>query len=157
MEQTYGINYTEQLGPVAAIEPPVDEPGTSNPELFGPLDLPRVGSTRTAEWTEWTELPPTNMLQSQVIPPSTGYTITRDLTGIISSLDGEKSGSQTSVDSETTLCSVAFHLIIQCNRTGKDVLQLETKLRTGYKMPGCPGEGCRVENRVLLGVLAELV
>lgn len=61
------------------------------------------------------------------------------------------------MNSETTLCSIAFHLVIQCNRIGKDLLELETKLRYGYRMPAIPGEGCRVDNKTLLAVLAELV
>ncbi|KAJ0426197.1 hypothetical protein BJY00DRAFT_127294 [Aspergillus carlsbadensis] len=143
----YETSYTDQIGGAGTIEP-----GSSdyNPEPFGPLD---VDSTQPAESADL----PLNMAQNRAILPSTGFTITGDLTGIIASLDGEAFGSQNPVNSETTLCSVAFHLIIQCNRTGKDVLQLETKLRTGYKMPTCPGEGCRVDNRILLGVLAELV
>ncbi|KAL4819348.1 hypothetical protein BDW67DRAFT_182295 [Aspergillus spinulosporus] len=62
-----------------------------------------------------------------------------------------------SVNEETTLCSIAFHLLIQCNRTGRDVFELESKLRYGYRVPASPGEGCRVDNKTLLAVLAELL
>ncbi|KAL4996653.1 hypothetical protein BDV10DRAFT_171567, partial [Aspergillus recurvatus] len=98
-----------------------------------------------------------DILQSQ--PPiwDTELVMTKGPAGMLHTLDGETSRPANSVNGETTLCSVAFHLIIQCNRTGKDVLELETKLRYGYKMPAGPGEGCRVDNVTLLAVLAELV
>lgn len=79
--------------------------------------------------------------------------MTEDLAGMIRRTDSTAG----SVNNETTLCSIAFHLVVQCNKSGKDVLELETKLRYGYKMPALPGEGCRVDNRTLLAVLAELV
>ncbi|KAL2812894.1 hypothetical protein BDW59DRAFT_155093 [Aspergillus cavernicola] len=97
-----------------------------------------------------------NMIQSQAVS-DTGFNITEDLAGIILNLGGENLSATSSVNSETTLCSIAFQLIIQCNRTGKDVLDLETKLRYGYRMPAVPGDGCRVDNKSLLAVLAELV
>ncbi|CEL07341.1 hypothetical protein ASPCAL10500 [Aspergillus calidoustus] len=143
----YGTGYVDQVGGVATMEP---DSSALNPELFGALDL---DSTRTPQSVDL----PLNMVHNQVIQPNTGLTMTEDLVGVISRLDGEIPDPNNSVNSETTLCSVAFHLIIQCNRTGKDVLQIETRLRTGYKMPTCPGEGCRVDNMILLGVLAELV
>jgi hypothetical protein len=147
LKQIYGTGYVDQVGGVATMEP---DYSALNPELFGALDL---DSTRTPQSVGL----PLNMVHNQVIQPKTGLTMTEDLAGVISRLDGEIPDPNNSVNSETTLCSVAFHLIIQCNRTGKDVLQIEIRLRTGYKMPTCPGEGCRVDNMILLGVLAELV
>ncbi|KAL3477437.1 hypothetical protein BJX99DRAFT_125749 [Aspergillus californicus] len=70
--------------------------------------------------------------------------------------DGVITGTN-SVNEETTLCSVAFRLVAQCNHNSINSLELETKLRYGYKMPTNVGEGCRVDNRTLLAVLAELI
>ncbi|KAL6237710.1 flavoprotein-like protein [Aspergillus navahoensis] len=79
------------------------------------------------------------------------------LPGILGGLGGENPISTGPVNDETTLCSIAFHLVIQCNRAGRDVFELESKLRYGYRMPATPGEGCRVDNKTLLAVLAELL
>jgi hypothetical protein len=98
-----------------------------------------------------------NINQRQPPTWDTELIMTEVPAGILHALDEEASRPANSVNGETTLCSVAFNLIIQCNRTGKDVLELETKLRYGYKMPAGPGEGCRVDNGTLLAVLCELV
>ncbi|OJI99733.1 hypothetical protein ASPVEDRAFT_523957 [Aspergillus versicolor CBS 583.65] len=105
---------------------------------------------------------PTEQGQNQSQPQATatfnaGLTITEDLAGVVQNMGGVTGSTVGLVNNETTLCSIAFHLIVQCNRAGKDVLELETKLRYGYRMPALPGEGCRVDNRTLLTVLAELV
>jgi hypothetical protein len=83
--------------------------------------------------------------------------VRENLPGILDNLGGENPIPTGSVNEETTLCSIAFHLVIQCNRTGRDVFELESKLRYGYRMPTSPGEGCRVDNKTLLAVLAELL
>ncbi|KAL4739799.1 hypothetical protein BDV11DRAFT_169713 [Aspergillus similis] len=80
-----------------------------------------------------------------------------NLPGILDNLGGENPIPAGSVNEETTLCSIAFHLVIQCNRTGRDVFELESKLRYGYRLPASPDEGCRVDNKTLLAVLAELL
>lgn len=54
------------------------------------------------------------------------------------------------------LCSMAYKLIMQYNRKGYDDLQLNIKLRKGFKKGRTPLEGCRVENKVLFSVLAEI-
>lgn len=83
--------------------------------------------------------------------------VRENLSGILDNLGGGNPIPTGSVNEETTLCSIAFHLVIQCNRTGRDVFELEGKLRYGYRMPASPGEGCRVDNKTLLAVLAELL
>lgn len=117
------------------------------------------------------ELDLDHAMQNQFIPLNSGHfqmnsprslpteqapadlSTTEDIAGMIRRTDSTAG----SVNNETTLCSIAFHLVVQCNRAGKDVLELETKLRYGYKLPAVAGEGCRVDNRTLLAVLAELV
>ncbi|PGH27411.1 hypothetical protein AJ80_00889 [Polytolypa hystricis UAMH7299] len=59
-------------------------------------------------------------------------------------------------ESSTMLCSVAYRLIMQCGRGIYDDLELEMKLRHGYRKGRTPFEGCRIENKVLFSVLAEI-
>ncbi|KAL2859915.1 bZIP transcription factor [Aspergillus lucknowensis] len=141
---------TDQLDALATGEP---SSGIQNIDLVSPdaLDLSYSAPTLGANETSL------DILQSQPLTWNSELLMAEDPAGVLHTLDGETSRSANSVNSETTLCSVAFHLIIQCNRTDKDVLELETKLRHGYKMPAGPGEGCRVDNVTLLAVLAELV
>ncbi|KAL4990967.1 hypothetical protein BDW68DRAFT_153047 [Aspergillus falconensis] len=80
-----------------------------------------------------------------------------NLPDILESLGRENQISTGSENDGTTLCSIAFHRVIQCNRAGRDVFELESKLRYGYRTPVMPGEGCRVDNKTLLAVLAELL
>ncbi|KAF2106199.1 hypothetical protein BDV96DRAFT_337192 [Lophiotrema nucula] len=56
----------------------------------------------------------------------------------------------------TTLCSLAFSLITTNNRKGIDPMQLEVRLRAGYRPGPTPSDGCRVDNKVLFTVLAEI-
>ncbi|KAL4763844.1 uncharacterized protein BDW70DRAFT_130727 [Aspergillus foveolatus] len=83
--------------------------------------------------------------------------VRENLSRILDNLGGGTPIPTSSVNEETTLCSIAFHLVIQCNRTGRDVFEQESKLRYGYRMPASPGERCRVDNKTLLAVLAELL
>lgn len=59
-------------------------------------------------------------------------------------------------DDGSVLCSMAYGLIMQYNRKGYDDLQLNIKLCKGFKKGRTPLEGCRVENKVLVSVLAEI-
>ncbi|KAI9036915.1 uncharacterized protein KD926_001159 [Aspergillus affinis] len=144
-----GLMPTDQLYALATGEP------SSSIQNIG-LVSPDVLDLSYSAPTQGTNEISLDILQSQ--PPiwDTELIMTEDPAGILHTLGGETSRPANSVNGETTLCSVAFHLIIQCRRTGKGVLELETKLRHGYKMPAGPGEGCRVDNGTLLAVLAEL-
>lgn len=144
------FHQTDQLDTLATGEPSssIQNIGLVSPDA---LDLSYSAPT---QWPNEISL---GMLQSQHTIWDTEFIKTEDPASILHTLGGETSRLANSVNSETTLCSVAFHLIIQCNRTGKDVLEFETKLRYGYKMPAGPGEGCRVDNETLLAVLTELV
>ncbi|KAL2802997.1 flavoprotein-like protein [Aspergillus granulosus] len=141
---------TDQLGPLSGNEP---SSSISTADLFNPAALDFSYSAQTLE----ADRMPLDIFQRQAPAWNTHLSIPEDLAGVLHTLGGEASQSANSVNSETTLCSVAFNLIIQCNRTGKNVLELETRLRYAYKMPTSPGEGCRVDNETLLAVLAELV
>jgi hypothetical protein len=57
---------------------------------------------------------------------------------------------------ETTLCSVAFSLVVKNNRKGYGTADLDRKLQIGYRSGATASEGCRVENKVLLSVLSEI-
>jgi hypothetical protein len=61
------------------------------------------------------------------------------------------------VSDTTTLCSWAFSLVLKSNLKGYSAADLDLKLRAGYRHGFTPTEGCRIDNKVLLNVLAELM
>ena len=61
------------------------------------------------------------------------------------------------VSDTTTLCSWAFSLVIKSNLKGYSAADLDLKLRVGYRHGATPTEGCRIDNKVLLSVLAEIM
>jgi hypothetical protein len=76
-----------------------------------------------------------------------------------SSEDYHQSNSPTPPRSEastTTLCTTAFSLVLGSNRKDYSAADLDAKLRMGYRFSATPLEGCRVDNHVLLEVLAEI-
>ena len=60
------------------------------------------------------------------------------------------------VSDTTTLCSWAFALVLKSNLKGYSAADLDIKLRVGYRNGATPTEACRVDNKVLLNVLAEI-
>jgi hypothetical protein len=62
----------------------------------------------------------------------------------------------TSQSNTTTLCTVAFSLVLENNRKGYSATDLDLKLRAGYRFSATPLEGCRVDNHVLMDVLAQI-
>ncbi|KAH3118964.1 hypothetical protein KXX00_006800 [Aspergillus fumigatus] len=58
---------------------------------------------------------------------------------------------------DTTLCAVAIQIVRHCNKKNLSMVELDAKLRHGYRNARSPLEGCRVTNWVLLSVLAEIV
>ncbi|KAM0709327.1 hypothetical protein Q7P35_003365 [Cladosporium inversicolor] len=56
----------------------------------------------------------------------------------------------------TTACPIAFSLILQNNVRDYSFARLESKLLAGYQTPGSQGDGCRIHNKVLFAVLAEI-
>lgn len=61
------------------------------------------------------------------------------------------------VSDTTTLCSWAFSLVLKSNLKGYSAADLDLKLRAGYKHGATPTEGCRIDNKILLNVLAEIM
>jgi hypothetical protein len=59
--------------------------------------------------------------------------------------------------STTTLCTTAFSLVLESNRKGFSATDLDLKLRVGYRFSAMPLEGCRVDDHVLLDVLAQIL
>lgn len=59
-------------------------------------------------------------------------------------------------ETDTTLCTAAFGLVMRCNKRNASIGEIEAKLRCGYRSAVFQWEGCRVENRVLLAVLSEI-
>ncbi|KAF1842800.1 uncharacterized protein K460DRAFT_314437 [Cucurbitaria berberidis CBS 394.84] len=60
------------------------------------------------------------------------------------------------VSDTTTLCSWAFSLVLKNNLKGYSAADLDLKLRAGYRHGATPTEGCRIDNKILLTVLAEV-
>lgn len=60
------------------------------------------------------------------------------------------------ISETTSLCSWAFSLVIKNNVKGYSAADLYQKLCAGYQFGATPTEGCRVNNKILLGVLAEV-
>jgi hypothetical protein len=59
------------------------------------------------------------------------------------------------VSAGVTLCSIAYSLVLQHNKKGYDLAQLDVKLQVGYTGRSISA-GCTVDNKVLFGVLAEI-
>ncbi|KAH1371820.1 hypothetical protein KXV70_004735 [Aspergillus fumigatus] len=58
--------------------------------------------------------------------------------------------------SNSTLCATAEQLVNQYNIRGVDMAEIRRKLRPGFSKGRVPGEGCRVQNNVLLELLDEI-
>jgi len=56
----------------------------------------------------------------------------------------------------STLCSVAFQILARHNRRGLSDLDIEIRLCAGYIGGTSPSQACRVKNKVLFSVLAEV-
>jgi hypothetical protein len=56
----------------------------------------------------------------------------------------------------TTLCSLACQWVVQCNVKGVELDVLYLRMERGFKQGKSPLEGCRVDNHVLLSLLAEI-
>jgi hypothetical protein len=77
-----------------------------------------------------------------------------DQTNYWMSPDAELSYPDATTAESTTLCTEAYELISQQNLRGLGQADIETWLWTGFRKPKRPGDGCRVENSLLLGFLA---
>lgn len=61
------------------------------------------------------------------------------------------------ISDTTSLCSWAFSLVLKNNLKGYSAADLDLKLRAGYRHGATPIEGCRIDNKILLNVLAEVL
>jgi hypothetical protein len=87
-------------------------------------------------------------IQAESLVQLTGDTLSKELfTNTIPADD---------VLNRTTLCSSAFSLVLKNNLKGYSTADLDLKLRVGYRCGAAPSEGCRVDNKVLFSVLAEI-
>ncbi|CAG7938953.1 unnamed protein product [Penicillium nalgiovense] len=68
----------------------------------------------------------------------------------------EDAESSPTINSNTTLCSLACQWVIQCNTKGVELDVLYFRMEHGFKQGNNPLEGCRVDNQVLLEVLTEI-
>jgi hypothetical protein len=55
------------------------------------------------------------------------------------------------------LFTEAISIVLQGNQKGYSPTDLDLKLRAGYRFSAIPPEGYRIENYVLLEVLADIV
>jgi hypothetical protein len=60
------------------------------------------------------------------------------------------------ISETTSFCSWAFSLVLRNNAKAYSVADLHLKLQMGYRFGATPTEGCRVDNKTLLTVLAEI-
>jgi hypothetical protein len=58
--------------------------------------------------------------------------------------------------SNSTLCATAEQLVNQYNIRGVDVAEIRKRLCPGFSKGRAPGEGCRVQNSILLELLDEI-
>lgn len=56
----------------------------------------------------------------------------------------------------TTACSIAFSMVMSNNKRGYKFIDLESRMRVGYQKSMAPGEECRILNKVLFEVLADI-
>ena len=57
---------------------------------------------------------------------------------------------------DTTLCSGAFQLVVECNGRNVDILAIDQSMCHGYRNGRTPHEGCRIDNWVLLALLVDI-
>jgi len=65
-------------------------------------------------------------------------------------------GTCMELSENTTLCTLAFSLVLTNNLKGYTADYLDAKMRSGYICGSNPSEGCRISNKVLFSVLAEI-
>lgn len=58
---------------------------------------------------------------------------------------------------DTMVCAVALELAMNCNTKNLSIMELDLRLRCGYRSARFQWEGCRVDNQVLFEVLAGIM
>ena len=56
----------------------------------------------------------------------------------------------------TTACPIAFSMVLKNNARDYSIASLESKLLVGYQAAENEGDSCRILNKVLFAVLAEI-
>lgn len=56
-------------------------------------------------------------------------------------------------ESDTTLCTIAYEMILQNNKKGVDMIEIAIRLWNGFVQGDRGDEGCKVENKLLHSVL----
>jgi hypothetical protein len=64
--------------------------------------------------------------------------------------------NNSTLSENTTLCSLAFSIVMNNNRKGYNATELDLKLRAGYRRGTGVSQDCRIENKILFSVLAEI-
>jgi len=99
-----------------------------------------------------------NLVDSYAIDASPPWE-SHDMPAIMTPLahtNGASNGLPAQLSGSTTLCTTAFSLVLAQNPDGHSSEYLDKKLRAGYRFSTSPLEGCRIQNHVLLEVLAEI-
>jgi hypothetical protein len=63
---------------------------------------------------------------------------------------------ETAREDRSMLCSVAYRLILQFNKRQYDDMEIDIRIRCGFRLGRTQSEDCRVDIGVLLAVLAEI-
>jgi len=154
-------------------------PGTMQTNLTFTMQLPGLGSHLTEDVFETdASMTDTSLVRHGPIQfgdNRLGDTLTPTTISLSAILDdstaqthGQSQPTQSSVEmlnetthqallpENTTLCSLAFSLLMSNNRKGYSAVDLDLKLRAGYMCGASTSEGCRIDNKVLFSVLAEI-
>ncbi|KAL4926369.1 uncharacterized protein BDV17DRAFT_293588 [Aspergillus undulatus] len=122
------------------------------PEDLSLLDFPRSPATFAAQVTQFTQKP-----SYLPMPIATGSDHWCSASPRLGEWDTTLStGTSEDPYQDTTVCAVALEMVMKCNKRGLTILDLDMRLRRGYRSALFQWEGCRVDNRVLFAVLAEI-
>ncbi|GAB7338241.1 hypothetical protein MBLNU457_4573t2 [Dothideomycetes sp. NU457] len=127
---------------------------------LGPIDYSST-TPQTLQQPSTTNLPPNSTPASQTDTRSSVNAPTPGPSFHSNSLENDVSLLRVVSDSAanplaSTLCSVAFQILARHNRKGLSNLDLEMRLCAGYVNGRNIAQGCRVQNKVLFSVLAEV-
>ncbi|KAJ8603968.1 hypothetical protein MRB53_041987 [Persea americana] len=84
------------------------------------------------------------------------HSVQRSPSGCVDACGSTPGDASSTSDEDTTACAIAFSVIYQNNMRGYTLAELESRLHDGYRWGDGAQSGCRVVNRVLFQVLAEI-
>ena len=117
-------------------------------------DMEHLDTVLASPTTEISSMTPTSNL-------NTGLSYIEDImymppaSSINKPLIGSDSSTHTTSNT-TTLCSVAYAIIMKNNVKGYSPVDIDLKLRVRYQYGASSDESCRVDNKTLFSVLAEV-